>query len=84
MLPCQMQINILEKYHETSNQTQAIIRTRTMKGKFCENIWLGNVIFVKSRKTKFGNVKIRVLLQFPTSYAQFLLVNIPELSCCKL
>ena len=34
--------------------------------------------------TKFGNVKIRVLLQFPTSYLQFLLVDIPELSYCKL
>jgi hypothetical protein len=35
-------------------------------------------------KTKFGNVTIRVLLQFPTSYVQFLLVDIPDLSCCKL
>jgi hypothetical protein len=27
--------------------------------------------------TKFGNVKVRVLMQFPTSYVQFLLVDIP-------
>ena len=50
------------------------------------DIWAGpyQEICEIQENTKFGNVKIGVLLPFPTSYAQFLLVDIPELSYCKL
>ena len=50
------------------------------------DIWPGpyQEICEFQENTKFGNVTIRVVLQSPTSYEQFLLVDIPELSCCKL
>jgi hypothetical protein len=50
------------------------------------DIWPGPYQEIREiqENTKFGNVRIGVLLQFPISYVQFLLVDIPELSYCKL